>query len=65
MAKEKNKTVRRLVDYRDMKQYKTMQTIAKNKGLTLKIFVQNLFTTLETKHDQKQLDLFTKNDQKK
>lgn len=65
MAKEKNKTVRRLVDYRDMKQYKTMQTIAKNKGLTLKIFVQNLFTTLETRHDQKQLDLFTKNDQKK
>ena len=65
MAKEKNKTVRRLVDYRDMKQYKTMQTIAKNKGLTLKIFVQNLFDTLETKHDQKQLDLFTKNDQKK
>ena len=65
MAKEKNKTVRRLVDYRDIKQYKTMQTIAKNKGVTLKIFVQNLFDTLETKHDQKQLDLFTKNDQKK
>ena len=62
MAKAKNKTVRRLVDYRDMKQYKTMQTIAKNKGVTLKIFVQNWFDQICETHEEKQLKLFTEKD---
>jgi hypothetical protein len=66
------KTIRRLVDFDSMKQYKTLKQIAKDKGFTgangkngiVKKYVQFLFRREVENYNKKQLDLFEKSKEK-
>lgn len=61
MQKKKTKTVRRLIDYDDLKQYKTLKSIAKDKGYTtLKKFIQFILRNEVMRYENKQLELFKK-----
>lgn len=66
------KTIRRLVDFDSMKQYKTLKQIAKDKGFTgangkngiVKKYVQFLLRREVEDYNKKQLDLFEKSKEK-
>lgn len=68
----KEKTIRRLVDFDSMKQYKTLKQIAKDKGFTgangkngiVKKYVQFLLRREVEDYNKKQLDLFEKSKEK-
>jgi len=61
--KKANKTVRRLIDYDDLKQYKILKSIAKDKGYTtLKKYIQFILRNEVIKYENKQLELFKKSE---